>query len=166
MGLPLAFNWQSAPLGLPALVGYSVPLQYAFDVGLLVTLVVAGTGMYVLARVLRLSVLACVFAASVFELSGPLTGWLGYPHAGVMSCAGWLMAAAVLVIRPGHRIRAITFFAIVLAFTVYSGQPEVLTVFGLVLVVFVRVLIGKRHLRWREGKVQFSGRSWICRWHR
>ncbi len=144
LGLPLAFNWQSAPLGLPALVGYLVPLQYAFDVGLLVTLVVAGTGMYVLARVLRLNVLACVFAASVFELSGPLTGWLGYPHAGVMSFGGWLMAAAVLVIRPGHRIRAITFFAIVLAFTVYSGQPEVLTVFGLVLVVFVVVLIGKR----------------------
>ena len=144
LGLPLAFNWQSAPLGLPALVGYLVPLQYAFDVGLLVTLVVAGTGMYVLARVLRLNVLACVFAGTVFELSGPLTGWLGYPHAGVMSFGGWLIAAAVLVIRPGHRIGAITFFAIVLALTVYSGQPEVLTVFGLVLVVFVVVLIGKR----------------------
>ena len=30
LGMPLAFNWQTAPFGLPALVGYLVPVQYAY----------------------------------------------------------------------------------------------------------------------------------------
>lgn len=144
LGLPLAFNWQSAPMGMSALAGYLVPLQYAYDVGIFVTLLVAGTGAYVLGRVLGLGLLACAFAGTVFELSGTLTGWLGYPHAEVMSCGGWLFAAAILVIRQRHRVRSIVFFALVLAVTVYSGQPEVLTVFGLALFLFGIVLMIQR----------------------
>lgn len=144
LGLPLAFNWQSAPLALSSLVGYLAPVQYAYDVGMIVTLIVAGTGVFVLGRVLRLGVLACVFAGVVFELSGPLTGWLGYPHSQVMSWAGWLFAAALLVLRREHRMRNVTFFALVVAMIVYSGQPEVLIVFGLALVVFVVALMAQR----------------------
>jgi hypothetical protein len=143
-GLPLAFNWQSATFALPTLVGYLVPLQYAYDAGIFVTLFVAGTGAYVLARVLGLRVLACAFAGVAFELSGPLIGWLGFPHAEVMSWAGWLFAAAILVIRPEHRVRDIAIFAVVLAMAVYSGQPEVLATFGLALVLFVGVLMVQR----------------------
>ena len=144
LGLPLAFDWQSAPMGMPALVGYLVPLQYSYDVGILVTLVVAGTGVYVLGRVLGLGRLACVFAGTVFELSGSLGGWLGYPHGAVMSWGGWLFAAAILVVRREHRVRDISFFAVVLAMAVYSGQPEVLTVFGLGLGLFTAVLMAQR----------------------
>ena len=144
LGLPLAFNWQSAPMALSSLVGYAAPLQYAYDVGMVVTLIVAGTGVFVLGRVLRLGVLACVFAGIVFELSGPLTGWLGYPHSEVMSWGGWLFAAALLVVRREHRMRNVTFFALVVAMIVYSGQPEVLMVFGLALVVFVVTLMVQR----------------------
>jgi Bacterial membrane protein YfhO len=144
LGLPLAFDWQSAPMGMPALVGYLVPLQYSYDVGILVTLVVAGTGVYVLGRVLGLGRLACVFAGTVFELSGALGGWLGYPHGAVMSWGGWLFAAAILVVRREHRVRDISFFAVVLAMAVYSGQPEVLMVFGLGLGLFTVVLMVQR----------------------
>jgi hypothetical protein len=144
LGLPLAFNWQSAPFALPALISYLAPLQYAYDVGIFVTLIVAGTGVYVLARVLGLGVLACAFAGTVFELSGPLIGWLGFPHAEVMSWAGWLFAATILVIRSEHRVRNVALFAVVLAMIVYSGQPEVLAVFGLALVLFVVVVMVQR----------------------
>ena len=34
LGMPLAFNWESAPFGLPALVGYLVPLRFAYTAGL------------------------------------------------------------------------------------------------------------------------------------
>ena len=44
LGMPLAFNWQSAAFGLPALVGYLFPLSMAYTAGVVVTLVVAGTG--------------------------------------------------------------------------------------------------------------------------
>ena len=33
LGMPLAFNWESAPFGLPALVGYLVPVNFAYTVG-------------------------------------------------------------------------------------------------------------------------------------
>ncbi len=143
-GMPLAFNWQSAPFSVPALVGYLVPVRFSYTVGLLTTLFVAGTGAYVLGRVLRLSLLASVMAGTVFELSGPLTGWLGFPHASVASWTGWLFAAALLIVRGRRRARCIALFAVVLALAVYAGQPEVLTVVILSLLVFLVVLLAPR----------------------
>ncbi len=48
LGMPLAFNWQSATFSLPALVGYAAPLRYAYTVQVIVTLWVAGSGAYFL----------------------------------------------------------------------------------------------------------------------
>jgi hypothetical protein len=141
LGMPLAFNWQSQPFSLPSLLGYLVPVHLAFTVQVLAILVIAGTGVYVLCRLLRLGVLAAVLAATVFELSGPFMGLLGWPVASVMSWAGWLFAAALLVVRGRHRARHVTAFAVVLALAVYAGQPEVMVVLGLALLVFVAVVL-------------------------
>ena len=46
LGMPLAFNWQSAPLGLPALIGYAFPVGSSFTVGVIVTFLIAGTGTF------------------------------------------------------------------------------------------------------------------------
>ena len=54
VGMPLAFNWESAPLSLPVLIGYLFPVRLAYTAQLVVTVVIAGTGVYVLGRVLRL----------------------------------------------------------------------------------------------------------------
>ena len=88
LGLPLAFNWQSAAFGLPSLVGYLVPLRDAYTAGVIVTLVIAGTGGYVLGRVLGLRIVGALTIASIFELSGPLIAWLGYPQAQAMAWGG------------------------------------------------------------------------------
>ena len=144
LGMPLAFNWQTAAFSVPTLVGYLFPLHLAFTVQVIVTLVIAGTGVYALCRVLRLGTLACVFAGTVFELSGPMIGWLGWPHSAVLSWSGWLFAAALLVVRGGHRLRCITFLALAIAAMVYAGQAEVLTLGGLALFVFVVVLLVQR----------------------
>ncbi len=142
--MPLAFNWQTAAFSVPSLIGYLFPLHLAFTVQVILTLVIAGTGMYALCRVLRLGTLACVFAGTVFELSGPMLGWLGWPHAAVLSWSGWLFAAALLVVRGRHRLRHITLLALVIAAMVYAGQAEVLTLGGLALLVFVVVLLVQR----------------------
>lgn len=144
LGMPLAFNWQSATFSVPTMLSYLVPVRFAFTVQLLVTVVVAGTGVYVLGRVLRLGVLGCVFAATVYELSGPLIGWLGWPQASVMSWAGWLFATALLVVGDRHRVRDIALFAFVLACMIYAGFPEALVLLGLALAVFLVVLLGLR----------------------
>ena len=103
LGMPLAFNWESAPFGLPALVGYVVPLRFAYTVGVLVTVVVAGTGGYVFGRVLRLGVIASAFIGTVLVLSGPMVGLLGWSATSVGSWMGWLFATAILVLRGERR---------------------------------------------------------------
>jgi Bacterial membrane protein YfhO len=151
LGTPLAFNWQSAPFGLPALVGYLVPLRMAYTIGLLTTLLIAGLGTYLLGRVLGLGAIACAMAATIFELSGPLTGWLGYPLGSVMAFAGWMFAAALLVVRGRNRACSITFLAVTIALAVYAGNPESLFVLALALIVFVIVLLVPRfHLPLRN----------------
>ncbi len=141
LGVPLAFNWQSATFSLPALLSYMAPLRAAYTVQVLVTLVVAGTGVYVLARVLRLNVVACALAGTVFGLSGSFLGWLGWPVASVMSWTGWLLAATVLILRGGRRAISVALFSVALAFAVYAGEPDTLVLVAGTLVVFVVVLV-------------------------
>jgi hypothetical protein len=141
LGMPLAFNWQSGAFSLPAILGYLVPLHLAFAVQMFATLVIAGSGVYVLSRVLGLSGFACVFAGTVFELSGPIMSWLGWPIASVAAWTGWLFAAAILVIRGDRRWLSVTFFAAVLAAAIYAGQPDVLTVILTLLAVFVFMIL-------------------------
>ncbi len=143
-GLPLAFNWQAGTFSVPVLLGYLVPLRDAYTVQVLVTLVLAGTGVYVLGRVLRLGVLGCAMAATIYELSGPSLGWLGWPIASVMSWLGWLFAASLLVVRARHRPRAIVLLAVVVACAVYAGQPDTLVLLGSALLVFLAALFISR----------------------
>jgi hypothetical protein len=141
LGSPLAFNWQSATFGLPALIGYLGPVQYAYTVGIVVTIVVAGTGAYVFGRTLGLSPLASAMAGTVFELSGPMVMWLGWPHAAVASWSGWIFTAALRVIRGKRRVRNVVFFAVVLAFACYAGQPEILVVLLFSLAIFLAITL-------------------------
>ncbi len=137
LGMPLAFNWQSAPFSLPVMLGYLVPLRFAYTVGMLAMLVTAGTGAYVFGRVLGFGVIGATCAGMVFELSGAMAGWLGYPHASVMSWAGWLFAATLLVVRGERRARSIAGFAVVFAAAIYAGQPEIIVLLALPLGLFV-----------------------------
>jgi len=147
LGLPLAFNWQSSAFSVPALVGYLFPVRLAYTVAMVLTLVVAGTGVYVLGRMLRLGVLGCAMAGTAYELSGPVMGWLGWPNASAMSWAGWVFAAGLFVLRGRHRIGAVALFALVLAFCVYAGQPEAVVLLGGAFAVFlVVVLVRARRL--------------------
>jgi len=144
LGTPLTFDWQASTFSLPALIGYLVPMHADYTVQVLVTLVIAGSGVYVLGRVLGLSVLGCTMAATVYELSGPLFGWLGWPIAAVNSWAGWLLAATILVVRGRHRARAVAFLAVVAAAAVYAGQPDTLVILAVAVLVFLGVLLGSR----------------------
>ena len=150
-GLPLAFNWQSASFGVPSLIGYLLPIHDAYTAAVLATLVIAGTGAYVLARVLRMGFLGALMAATVFELGGPLMGWLGYPHGQVLAWGGWLFAAGLLVIRGTRRMPAITLLAVVIACSIYAGQPETLILMLGAMAVFLIVVLALRATPSRMG---------------
>ncbi len=141
LGMPLAFNWESAPLGIPALVGYLFPVRLAYTAQIVVTIVVAGSGVYVLGKVLRLGALGSAMAAVVFELSGPFIGYLGWPLSSVMSWAGWLFAAVVLVLRGDKRAPAIVLLAAVTAFAIYAGDPEGVLLLALSAAVFALAML-------------------------
>lgn len=144
LGMPQMFNWESAPFGLPALVGYLFPLRFAYSIAFLTSMIVAGTGVYVLGRVLRLGIIACVMAATVFELSGQFIANLGWPLASVMSWAGWLFAFAILIVRGRHRSCDVSLFAVALVMAIYAGYPEAVAILMLALIVFLVVLLAAR----------------------
>ena len=127
MGTPLAFNFQSAPFALSTIAGYLVPLRFAYTMAVFTKMVLAGTGVFFFCRTIKLSNLSALFAASVFELSGSFTGWLGWPQSSVICLIGWTLGATVLVLnRPGRPTRpvCISLFALVFAFCIYGGHPE------------------------------------------
>jgi hypothetical protein len=70
--------------------------------------------------------------------------YLGWPIASVFSWTGWLLAAAILVIRGERRARYVALFALILALAVYAGQPDALTILLAGFAVFVVVLLGLR----------------------
>ncbi len=150
LGMPLAFNWQSAPLSLSSVVGYLAPIKYAFTVGVIVNIVVAGSGAYLLGRVLRMGVLASAAVGTVFELSGPITAWLGFPFSAVMSWAGWIFAIGLLLVRGRHRAGGIVALALCVALSLYGGGPEGFTVLIMAFTVFFATVLLCR-ARWLGG---------------
>ena len=147
LGMPLAFNLESAPFSLQALIGYLAPLRLAFTISILTSLVIGGTGAYVLCRVLRVGVLGAAMAGVVYELSGPFMSLLSWQDTAVLCWAGWLFAVTVLIFRGHHRVRHVVAFALIVALAGYAGQPEALFFLLLSLGIFVAVVLGLKALR-------------------
>ncbi len=144
LGTPLAFNWQSAVFSLPNMLSYLFPVHLTYTVIVMAKLLIAGTGVYVLCRVMGLRPLAAAFGGTVFELSGPIVIYAGWSIVGVMAWSGWIFAATILLIRGKQPVRATLLFAVSTAFAVYGGHPESLIILAIALVVFVAL-----HLRMR-----------------
>lgn len=141
MGTPLLANFQSAGFSLPVLVSYVAPRRLAYDVVVLMKLAIAGTGLLLLARTLRLGWVAAAFAGTVGELSGAFSGWLAWPMAGVLCWTGWVLAAALLL-AEGRRTRAaVPLLAVASAFAVYGGHPESVVLLAVTVAVPVIVVL-------------------------
>ena len=150
LGLPLAFNIQSGPLSLPALISYLLPVGFAYTVQVVVRLVIAGTGALFLGRAMRLGTVAATFAATVFELSGAFTGWLGWVMGDTLCWLGWVLAAAVLLVRGEHPRRSVALLAVSLAFAVYAGHPESVAILLLTVGLVMVTLLATRALQTRS----------------
>lgn len=145
LGLPLAFDFQSAPFSLPVAVSYLFPLGLAHDAAIVTRLVVGGTGAYVAGRVVGLTRWPSAFAGLVFELSGAFTIWLGAYEAGVYCFLGWILAASISLARGRHRARDIALLAVALALALYGGEPQIaLIVLVSLAVMAVALALGAR----------------------
>ena len=147
LGTPLAFNWQSASFSVPALISYLLPLSLVYTTQVLVTVIVAGSGAYLLCRILGLGAVASAFGGVVFELAGPMFHWLGWPIASVFSWTGWILAGFILIQQGRHRARYVVLTGGALAAAVYGGQPDALIVLFMGIAVFVVVSIATLKVR-------------------
>lgn len=139
MGLPLAFNFQSATFSLPMLIGYMFPAGLAYTVEFVVKMVIAGTGVLYLMRVLKCDLIAGIVGGTIFELSGAFTGWLGWPQSGTFCWIGWLLASGIVVVKT-RRWSAVAVFAVSFAFAIYGGHPEAAGITSCVVVTILAVV--------------------------
>ena len=123
-GLPQLFNFQSAPLSLPMLVSYLLPLSWMSLVVIATKLFLAGTGAYLCCRVLGTGSLAATFAGTTFMLGGSFAGWLDWAISGPYVLAGWTLAGLILCYRSSGKLRHVLLLALAVAFSSYGGFPE------------------------------------------
>ena len=142
LGLPLAFNFQSAPFSLTTAVSYLFPLHLAYTVTVVDKLVLAGAGAVFLCRVIGVPLLPAALAGTIFELSGPFTAWSGWSHAGVYCWLGWILGAIVLVVKGGRPVRDTALLALFVGLAVLGGHPESVLISLLSAGVFALVLLG------------------------
>jgi hypothetical protein len=144
LGMPLAFNMQSSPFSLSVAIGYLFPLHLAHSATVIARMLIASLGMYVFCRTMRLSIIAATMGATIYELCGGFSIWLGSNISDEWSWTGWVFAASVCIMKGTHRTRHIGLMAIVLALTFYSGEPQISTVLLIGLAAFVVVTQIKR----------------------
>ena len=140
LGLPLAFDFQSAPFGPTVALGYLFPLSLAHSATVIARLIVAGSGAYFFARVLRLDILPALLCATIFELSGAMTIFLGDYVTGCMAWSGWVLGCSALIVRGRHRVVGVSVFALTLAFALLEGEPQIAVVLLSLIVVFASVM--------------------------
>ncbi|NNN08516.1 MAG: YfhO family protein [Acidimicrobiaceae bacterium] len=140
LGLPLAFNFQSAPFGPTVAIGYLFPLSLAHSATVVARLIIAGSGAYLFARVLRLGIVPALIVATIFELCGAFSVWLGDYPAGAMAWLGWILACSVLVLRGRRRVVSVGLLALTLAFAFLEGEPQIAAVVVGVVMVFALVM--------------------------
>ena len=149
LGMPLAFNWQSATFSLPSLVGYLVPLRLAFTAQVLTTLVVAGSGAFVLGRLMRMSVLAATFAGTVFELERCIRVLAGLAHR-----VGPVMGGLAVRRRSPDLAREPTGCPALSSSQwrwrslIYGGQPDALTLLIVSVFIFAVAVLTLRFRSW------------------
>jgi hypothetical protein len=131
------FNFESAPLSLPTILGYLSPLSASFLVTVAAKLLIAGWGVYLCCRLLGTGPVAAAFAGTTFMLSGSFSGWLGWSVSGPIAWGGFILAGAIIAYRSSMRVRGVLLLAVSVAFSLYAGFPEsyVLLAIGLGIVL-------------------------------
>ena len=142
-GAPLLANYQTALFYPPTWAGLALPLASAMSVTVVLHLLLAGWGVWSLARRLGLDALASGVSALSFALSGYLVArlWV-YPTVTAAAWIPWTLWAALGVIRHGRR-RDIGMLGLVVGLQLLTGHAQT-TWYGLLLTgVFALYLLAR-----------------------
>jgi hypothetical protein len=123
-GSPHFANFQSAVLYPLNVLSYLLPLNLAINLTAIVRLVVAGCGMVLFARELRVGFLGMVVAGATFMLGGSMTVWLSYPISNSYAWMPTLFFLGERLIRTNQTWYIPALIA-VLATIILGGQPQI-----------------------------------------
>jgi len=139
-----------SPLQLPFL---APPKLFGVEVAQTLTgmlkVAAAGSGAYLLARALRCSKPAAVFAGIAWMLGGYTTAWLSMPATSATVMLPWICLGVEATLRWRRPWLAAAGLASVMAVAVFGGHPEALlnAFYGVVIYGVVRLLQNRRHMR-------------------
>jgi hypothetical protein len=155
-GAPFAADPQSGWMYLPAMFLFTVlPLSIAVPVFLWLHLMLAGSGTYLLARLLGMPMAGAIVAATAYELTGPVYGRSACCPAAleVSVWSPWVLAGADLAIRArSNRARLVGWvlagFALSQSFAAWLGQGSYYVLMVLAAFVLFRSVTGSS--TWRR----------------
>ena len=116
-----------SPIAMPA---RALPIQHHLLATLVLKLLVACQGAFLLARTLGASRAAALLAGAGFALGGGIAAWAIYPITAAAAWVPWVAAGAVRTVRR-PRPRRIAATAVATAFLLLSGHPETAALGGL-----------------------------------
>lgn len=127
-------NPQAGVLSPLQMAARAVPIQHHVLATLLLKVLVAFQGTWLLARLVGLSRAASLLAAAGFALGGGIFSWGLFPVSATAAWVPWLVAGTIrLFRRPGPRVVAVT--AAVTGIVLLSGHPETAAFGGLLAAV-------------------------------
>ncbi len=140
-GAPLLANDQSAVFSPFTLLAMPFAPAHGYSLAMLLKLVVAGTGMGVFLRQLRVGHTSAIVAGVAYAGGSFMVVWLGHPQSAVAAIFPWAFACAELWLRTRRRT-ALLGLAAAVALQFLAGHAETTLDLGLLLgfYVVVRVL--------------------------
>ena len=116
-------NPQAGALSPLQMAARAVPIQHHLLAGLVLKLLVAFQGTWLLARATGRGRASSLLAAAGFALGGGLFSWALFPVTATMAWVPWLAAGVIRLFRhPGPRVIATT--AAITGILLISGHPE------------------------------------------
>ncbi len=117
-------NPQAAVLSPIAMLARLLPLEHFLLGTIVVKILLAFEGCWLLARLLGAGRLSAGLGAAGFALGGPILAWAVFPLSSVVAWSPWLALAAARVVRR-PTVRHVAGAALVLAALLLAGHPEI-----------------------------------------
>ncbi len=153
-GAPLLSDWNAGAAYPLTLLFAVLPGVAAWTINLIVTWVVAGTGMFCFLRALRLAAVASFLGAISFAFAGAMSAQVG--HIGLVAGMSWAPAQLLAVLRLAEqrglasRLGWISLLAAGFGLTILAGEPRAIDDVTMLVVLYAgwRVLRAGRGRGW------------------
>jgi len=144
-GAPLLGDWNAGALYPLTLLFAVLPGVAAWTLGLVITWVVTGVGLFCFLRALRLTSLASFLGALSFEFAGAMSAQVG--HFGLVAGMSWVPVELLAVLRLAEtrslasRLRWVSVLAVTFGLTILAGEPRAVDDAGVLVGLYALWLI-------------------------